>query len=69
MKVFQHIKELHTSGGLTVTDITEEVNEAVHESETELAVCDGEVRPVGTEGGVVSPPPPPPVTWIAETVP
>ena len=32
MKVFQHVKELRTSGGLTVTDITEEVLEAVHDS-------------------------------------
>ena len=37
MKVFQHVKELRTSGGLTVTDITDEVVEAVRES----AVTDG----------------------------
>ena len=32
MKVFQHVKEMRTTGGLAVTDITEEVNEAVRES-------------------------------------
>jgi len=37
VKVFQHVKELRTSGGLTVTDITDEVIEAVRES----AVTDG----------------------------
>ena len=37
MKVFQRVKELRTSGGLTVTDITDEVVEAVRES----AVTDG----------------------------
>jgi secondary thiamine-phosphate synthase enzyme len=37
VKVFQHVKELRTSGGLTVTDITDEVVEAVRES----AVTDG----------------------------
>jgi secondary thiamine-phosphate synthase enzyme len=37
VKVFQRVKELRTSGGLTVTDITDEVVEAVRES----AVTDG----------------------------
>ena len=32
MKVFQRETNLRTAGGLTVTDITDEVNEAVHES-------------------------------------
>jgi secondary thiamine-phosphate synthase enzyme len=32
VKVFQHVKELRTSGGLTVTDITDEVIDAVRES-------------------------------------
>ena len=32
MKVFQHERRLRTSGGLQITDITEEVNEAVRES-------------------------------------
>ncbi len=32
MKVFQHERSLRTAGGLTVTDITDEVNEAVRES-------------------------------------
>src|ERR1700740_452657 len=32
MKVFQHETRLRTAGGLTVTDITEEVQTAVHES-------------------------------------
>ena len=40
MKVFQHVKELRTSGGLTVTDITDEVVEAVRDSEiTEGIAC------------------------------
>ena len=33
MKVFQHERTLRTSGGLTVTDITDEVTAAVAESE------------------------------------
>src|SRR5438552_16873079 len=33
MKVFQHEKQLRTTGGLTVTDITDEVQEAVRRSE------------------------------------
>ena len=32
MKVFQHETRLRTAGGLTVTDITEEVQNAVRES-------------------------------------
>ncbi|MFL5909773.1 MAG: YjbQ family protein, partial [Gaiellaceae bacterium] len=32
MKVFQHEKQLRTAGGLTVTDITEDVQTAVRES-------------------------------------
>ena len=32
MNVFQRETNLRTAGGLTVTDITDEVNEAVHES-------------------------------------
>ena len=32
MKVFQHEKQLRTAGGLTVTDITDEVQVAVRES-------------------------------------
>jgi secondary thiamine-phosphate synthase enzyme len=32
VKVFQRETNLRTAGGLTVTDITDEVNEAVHES-------------------------------------
>src|ERR1700744_1298505 len=32
MKVFQHETRLRTSGGLTVTDITEDVQNAVRES-------------------------------------
>ncbi|HWX08923.1 MAG TPA: YjbQ family protein, partial [Gaiellaceae bacterium] len=32
MKVFQHEKRLRTTGGLTVTDITDEVQTAVRES-------------------------------------
>ena len=32
MKVFQHVKELRTAGGLTVTDITEEVVDIVRDS-------------------------------------
>ncbi|MFI5062103.1 MAG: YjbQ family protein, partial [Actinomycetales bacterium] len=32
MKVFQHEKQLRTAGGLTVTDITAEVQAAVRES-------------------------------------
>jgi secondary thiamine-phosphate synthase enzyme len=32
VKVFQHERSLRTAGGLTVTDITDEVNEAVRES-------------------------------------
>ena len=32
MKVFQHETKLRTAGGLTVTDITDEVQEAVRES-------------------------------------
>ena len=32
MKVFQHEKQLRTAGGLTVTDITDEVQGAVRES-------------------------------------
>ena len=32
MKVFQHERELRTTGGLSVRDITDEVNEAVRES-------------------------------------
>jgi secondary thiamine-phosphate synthase enzyme len=40
VKVFQHVKELRTSGGLTVTDITDEVVEAVRDSEiTEGIAC------------------------------
>ena len=40
MKVFQHVKELRTSGGLTVTDITDEVVEVVRDSEiTEGIAC------------------------------
>jgi secondary thiamine-phosphate synthase enzyme len=37
VKVFQRVKELRTSGGLTITDITDDVVEAVRES----AVTDG----------------------------
>jgi secondary thiamine-phosphate synthase enzyme len=32
VKVFQHERSLRTAGGLTVTDITDEVNQAVRES-------------------------------------
>ena len=32
MKVFQHERQLRTAGGLAVTDITDEVNDAVRES-------------------------------------
>ena len=32
MKVFQHQRQLRTAGGLTVTDITDEVNEVVRDS-------------------------------------
>ena len=32
MKVFQHERQLRTTGGLAVRDITEEVTEAVRES-------------------------------------
>jgi thiamine phosphate synthase YjbQ (UPF0047 family) len=32
VKVFQHETQLRTAGGLTVTDITEEVQNAVRES-------------------------------------
>ncbi|HEY4412244.1 MAG TPA: YjbQ family protein, partial [Gaiellaceae bacterium] len=32
MKVFQHEKQLRTAGGLTVTDITDDVQAAVRES-------------------------------------
>jgi secondary thiamine-phosphate synthase enzyme len=32
VKVFQHERRMRTSGGLSVTDITDEVNEAVRES-------------------------------------
>ena len=32
MKVFQHERRMRTSGGLSVTDITDDVNEAVRES-------------------------------------
>ena len=40
MKVFQHEKQLRTAGGLTVTDITEEVQAAVRASEiTEGIAC------------------------------
>ena len=32
VKVFQHEKQLRTAGGLTVTDITDEVQRAVRDS-------------------------------------
>ena len=41
MKVFQHEKQLRTAGGLTVTDITEEVVDAVRAS----GVVDGIPEP------------------------
>ena len=39
MKVFQHERQLRTAGGLTVTDITEEVCEAVRESGIEQGIA------------------------------
>src|SRR6266566_4559760 len=39
MKVFQHETKLRTAGGLTVTDITEEVCEAVRESGIEQGIA------------------------------
>ena len=39
MKVFQHERRMRTAGGLTVTDITDEVNAAVRESGVENGIA------------------------------
>ena len=39
VKVFQHETRLRTSGGLTVTDITDTVQDAVHESGVEEGIA------------------------------
>ena len=39
MKTFQREVQLRTAGGLTVTDITDEVREAVHESGIQDGIC------------------------------
>ena len=39
MKVFQHERQLRTAGGLTVTDITDEVCDAVRESGIEHGIA------------------------------
>ena len=47
MKVFQHETRLRTAGGLTLTDITEDVQNAVRES----GVFDG----IATDSGITNP--------------